>query len=1157
MAEILRDHGRNMDIQHIKPTSKVTSKDYAEKGDPLSSSSDVANKPGSSIPSIFGRMIFFRTALLSIKEDSENHIRWTKGNAAPPYHQIVSQWLDAMEIVFNQSHTLRFECWNRDEQIKLLKETNHAELADALNKQSVKFLSGVNNIFLIFKDGQLIGGTSPFTFVFTSPNWNSGRPVKSLLERKTDFRRFMYRLYCVYNVLNPTVDGKHGRTPNKARETVAGVLQYLKLCLDNETPQLKAEFADPTRYTIADLDRDYDIISVKRDAGASERLKVARLESKSYNKNTERDEVIQTIDMFLLARNASALESDFFIDSPYLEKEGVYDAAKAPLVLAAGSTYGSMFLYDDVNWEDRFTVPQIENEKEDDRPIPHCDSFIHNWLTTIDFLDDALITLPYEMDDTKFKNVINIKGRSYLLPLKAKALAYFPVDFLTDRMLNISVDRDETVLTVELAVPVRNVNGSRRNTVILHKSYNLDADVVYPSDRNMEESLSVGIAPFIRIENPEYSDENRYTVQLQYGTVGYKDISLNFLSSGSKSPIDTTEVSTRGTSPTSVYYKFAGLVDAISLSCKDGNDSAHPEVSGMIIPNMPKFVNGARKFFYSVDFGTTNTHIAFISDEEGTPAVSFSEKEIAMQAVYLAKRPDLRAFIAQDRHEKILDAMSKIYGEEGRSLAIAQGQQFFPNFAGTDYSFPIRTAVYEEQQISDNLFGKMSIGFRYHKELFRDSHYRTSIKWDLSAGRSEEAKERAKLFFEELLLMIRAHWLSQPGSNLNDTPVIMLTYPLAMANSSVLNGQWDSAYKRAFSVLSTSGKFMSMPESLAPAQKLINKGAEIVNGILNVDIGGGTTDIQYYCGPKGSRPIARYNSVLFAGDDLWGTGYENVHDGNRAVDENIFIRFARRELGNSRLKIGYENVEITRIGHKGKEFVNMLLRDQQNQFLNLITEADGGNSLPRKIVMLHYAALIYHIANWIKADPKMAQKFPSIINFTGFGSKYIEAIFGPDPTCYKLTVYTTELLKAFGVENIPAEFTVNFAANPKAVTAEGAAILARQGGSTIRSIDVRHYGYADSNAMTVMRFRDIESVADRVKDFFEDFLNAFNKIEHPGLNIPSLTPAEIEKLRDRAVTSFDQVKNYMAADNDAGGESQITDSLFFWMLKGSLFRLDE
>lgn len=1155
MAEILRDHGRNMDIQHIKPTSKVTSKDYAEKGDPLSSSSDVANKPGSSIPSIFGRMIFFRTALLSIKEDSENHIRWTKGNAAPPYHQIVSQWLDAMEIVFNQSHTLRFECWNRDEQIKRLKETNHAELADALNKQSVKFLLGVNNIFLIFKDGQLIGGTSPFTFVFTSPNWNSGRPVKSLLERKTDFRRFMYRLYCVYNVLNPTVDGKHGRTPNKARETVAGVLQYLKLCLDNETPQLKAEFADPTRYTIADLDRDYDIISVKRDAGASERLKVARLESKSYNKNTERDEVIQTIDMFLLARNASALESDFFIDSPYLEKEGVYDAAKAPLVLAAGSTYGSMFLYDDVNWEDRFTVPQIENEKEDDRPIPHCDSFIHNWLTTIDFLDDALITLPYEMDDTKFKNVINIKGRSYLLPLKAKALAYFPVDFLTDRMLNISVDRDETVLTVELAVPVRNVNGSRRNTVILHKSYNLDADVVYPSDRNMEESLSVGIAPFIRIENPEYSDENRYTVQLQYGTVGYKDISLNFLSSGSKSPIDTTEVSTRGTSPTSVYYKFAGLVDAISLSCKDGNDSAHPEVSGMIIPKMPAFVNGARKFFYSVDFGTTNTHIAFISDEDNATAASFSEKEIAMQAVYLAKKPDMRAFIAQDRHEKIIDAMSKIYGEEGRSLAIAQGQQFFPNFAGTDYSFPIRTAVYEEQQISDNLFGKMSIGFRYHKELFRDSHYRTSIKWDLSAGRTQEAKDRAKMFFEELLLMIRTHWLSQPGSNLSETPVIMLTYPLAMANSSVLNEQWNSAYKRAFGA-STAAKFMSMPESLAPAQQLINRGAETVDGILNVDIGGGTTDIQYYRATSG-RPIARYNSVLFAGDDLWGTGYENVHDGNRAVPDNIFTRFARTELGSSRLKIGYENVELSRIRHTGKEFVNMLLRDQQRQFLNCITESDNGNNLPRKVVMLHYAALIYHIANWIKADPKMAEKFPSVINFTGFGSKYIEAIFGPDPSCDKLTLYTAELLKAFGIENIPAGFSVNFAENPKAVTAEGAAIFARQGGATIRSVDVRHYGYADSDSMSVLRFKDIDTVTPGVRKFFEDFVKAFNSVEHAGLNIPSLTPAELEKLCDRAVTSFDQVKNYKAASNDPGGESQITDSLFFWMLKGSLFRLDE
>lgn len=1193
MAEILKDHGRNTDnISHVNPSSKVTSEQYADKGDPLSSSSDVANKPGSSIPSIFGRMIFFRTALLSIKADN---INWKKGVKAPPYHQIVSQWLDAMELVFNQSHSLRFECWNRNEQLKLLEKTHHNELADAFEKQSEKFLEGVDNIYLIYKDGKLVGGTSPYTFVFTSPNWNSGLPVKSLLERKTDFRRFMYRIYCVFNTLDNTVRNKSGRqTSNKSREMVSGVLDYLKLCLSKDNANLKREFDTTTSYRETDLLRDYLVVSYIKSDGASKPIEIVKL--LAGNEKSDKDENEEKwIKMYLLARKADALESDFFIDSSYfLVKEGereIYQSKHAPLILATGNYESTMYLYDDVAWQSDWAVPQVENERDDDRPIPNCDSFLHNWLTTVDFLEDKLITLPYEMDDKNFHNVINVKGRSYLLPLKHKALQYFPIEkwiaerreessnrseivLVSTELLKVCIDRDETIITVELSIPVRNISGNRRNKVTLRKVYNLEKDVVYPAgDQYLETSLSVGIAPFIKI--PSENDENRYVVQLQYIDLHHDTASLSFIRSGQRDPLQISYESLRGKAPVSVYYKFKGLFDVIRLSLSEGRDVDHPAIAGMIIPNMPEFVGGASRFFYSVDFGTTNTHIAFVSDQPGATAVSFSEKDIDMQVVYLAKKPDVSAYIAEDKPESILEAMNVIYGEGGRELPIAQGQQFFPNFAGTDYTFPIRTAVYEEELISDDLFGKMSIGFRYHKELFQDPHYRTSIKWDLSAARTQEAKERAKMFFEELLLMIRAHWLSQPQSNLADTPIIMLTYPLAMPNSSVFAEQWNSAYKRAFGA-STTAKFMSMPESLAPAQKLISNGAIATQGILNVDIGGGTTDLQYYRATTG-RPIARYNSVLFAGDDLWGTGYENVYTDDREVKENIFTRFAQRELGQTRLKIGYESVDFNKLqkgenAKTGKEFVNILLRDKERQFLNRIPEAEQGNSLARKVVMLHYAALIYHIAHWIKSDAKMAEKFPSLINFTGFGAKYIEAIFGlesPDNNMVAaipngsispkeaLNIYTAELFKAFGIEDLPIGLQVEFAPNPKAVTAEGAAIFARQGAVRIPYVDVRHYGYASSDSKEPLRFRDIDKHVGEVRDFFLNFLKAFNSVNHPDLHLPSLTDAEQKKLIEQASTSFEQVQAYRAVPTDTNGELQISDSLFFWMLKGALFDLDK
>ena len=53
-------------------------------------------------------------------------------------------------------------------------------------------------IYLIKKNGRIIGGTSPFTIVYTSPNWNNPNPVRMLQDRTPKFREFMYKFADAY-----------------------------------------------------------------------------------------------------------------------------------------------------------------------------------------------------------------------------------------------------------------------------------------------------------------------------------------------------------------------------------------------------------------------------------------------------------------------------------------------------------------------------------------------------------------------------------------------------------------------------------------------------------------------------------------------------------------------------------------------------------------------------------------------------------------------------------------------------------------------------------------------------------------------------------------------------------------------------------------------
>ena len=169
----------------------LTLNDFNTVTDPLAIGSVGLNKPASSIPSMFARMLFFRTAYQSVAHTP------TATNSV--YAKFVSDSLDLMEDLFNRKSEMRLVRWEKQKQLSALQTI--PVLKNALETQMDKFIPTVADIYLIEENGIIVGGTSPFTMVYTSPNWNNARPTKMLVDRTPKFREYMYRLAAAFDTV--------------------------------------------------------------------------------------------------------------------------------------------------------------------------------------------------------------------------------------------------------------------------------------------------------------------------------------------------------------------------------------------------------------------------------------------------------------------------------------------------------------------------------------------------------------------------------------------------------------------------------------------------------------------------------------------------------------------------------------------------------------------------------------------------------------------------------------------------------------------------------------------------------------------------------------------------------------------------------------------
>ena len=384
---------------------------------------------------------------------------------------------------------------------------------------------------------------------------------------------------------------------------------------------------------------------------------------------------------------------------------------------------------------------------------------------------------------------------------------------------------------------------------------------------------------------------------------------------------------------------------------------------GYIIPNF-ETTEGTNKYRFAVDFGTTNTHIAYsVSNQREASAFDCQKPQIArLHETYKADRDIIAAF----------------------------EDNFVPTGLGaTKLAFPLRSAFAEAHHID---YGQITytlcdgnIPFQYEQvgpREYLDVQTGDDLKWSANKGRIE-------LYIRNIAFILHNKVLLEKGS-LKDTEIRWF-YPASMSTfvRNMMEQAWIKAYKDFFDANYNpdSNKVTSMSESIAPYCYYTNKAAA-VGIVTTIDVGGGTTDVYVSDGrlKDGANNDGLLLSFRCASNAIFGDGYNNN------ISNNGFVRKYRELFEKELVNDDVLSNALNTIALKGKssELISF--------FFSLASTGRPGLDFMQKLAedqifkyvfLVFYSAIIYHVAQTMKA--KGIGK-PQTVAFSGNGSRTLQVI---------------------------------------------------------------------------------------------------------------------------------------------------------------------
>ena len=1107
----------------------------------------VRNKMGSSIPTIFSRMFLFNSAYIDVtkrertpEERGRAHlgILGADGQILPNvYNHIISEHLDMLEFLFKKGTKMRIVRWDIRELNRLTHRNDFGELdpdmkclGEAIDDAITKTpsLQALDQIHLFEYEGFIVGGTSPQSVVYTNPNWAEaverneyqfdglfGSTVRALHERDLTFRKLLYWQY------------KRGDFRD-SRLSEFG--EYIDNSFNNYDDNLRTEWrvvqGRHVGHPVSEwIDKEIADLAIPMEdslhAAVSSPLSGVPL-------YTNRPVPVNLSNSQYIIKPGTA--------DDVWKKEEVNGAERtlkeAPYILPPYGISGARY-FQDINWDNRIHhVPAYASIKDvqlSERMLPGIDQKVP-FLTIDDLLEDKMIEMAFSIDNKHFYTG-TVEKMPYLLPIKKEFFRFFTLADLRN-MLTVTQREveDDMEVTVKLDIPMKKWPRPIQLTRIYTSKEDNQEGHKYPivDCHKNTNAFNVGIFPFFKMDDEKQNvfdimvGQTSHPVKMALYQFDHLAVGpLTIVNEGERANSQTNNIS-KGTIQTHIntrHQRISHSFDIIEFTVQGA--------TGIALPLMETKRTGNQSFVFAVDFGTTNTHIAWADSSNLNAMKPFTIEESDVQVVFM--------------HDATKGNTFTLFNQEARREL---PPRFIGKAEGNYCKLPMRTSVYEIENLRNatnpEMFCHLNIGFNFQNEIkknFSGNRYETDLKWNLSDVTT--SKLRVKTYFRQLLWLLRNKSVLNGGGN---NFKVIITYPQAMRPSQFSNIRtaWQEAQKEyGFGEPIKRDNFKI--ESLAPFARLRNK---IEKGLLsnetfmNVDIGGGSTDILYL-NPKIHKCLSY--SAFFAANDLWGVGNDPAHEDSK---ENGFTKAYRKATTKEEELQKLD--DYLAVAKNASDVVSHLFSMPETDFGGKISSSPVKN-----VLITHFAAVIYYLAQIIKNDELAV---PSLISFTGMGSKYIELISVDDEEIANL------INTIFSLCGLESKVRINREENPKEVTAEGAVLMVKPLADYNAPNQHNIYGVKDEDEET-FKGEDVktDAVRKRAVDQVLAFTEMLQRSEFVQAVANSGSEFNVKKLmefglnnRDSLEASYDHMTKSLREDEM---ESVISDALFFWPLKDTLFNV--
>lgn len=1053
-------------------------------------------KIGTSIPTPLAGMYACQTAFKIMNQeyqkvwaitDLEQKRNQLKKIEQSIYGGQVSDCLDLLEWLYTTTDRTKFTFenivlnneFNFNKPVTDQENTRNLLAFNSAIKQAActeKFGNKIELNLIIYNNNSeriLVGGSSPMTLVFLSPNFKDNvkrenSPFNNLHGFTSDvlFDNLSEDCYCaLYN-----------RHPK--------FIAYLKSIVNSIN--VPSPLDDFKNYVNDAFEKKSAFEELMGRSAVSMPTFLQTITANNAQENRLID--IRILENSLLTLSHSGgietFESDFVLDISRCEITDaelsvIMGTDKKPLILSSTCDWGTSYTRrgDITDATQRFTrsfvYDTIRNVNQkafngnldstfSTRRLP-IKNEVYPYITDEDIFYDYLIDMDFQMDDDRFETLnipsdpnLNDQNR-FLLPIKPLVIQ------LLGNNLNLSTNYSNNSVTISIQIPV--LDSQHQRSVEFRRTYCLDIP-----EKIHKASFDLAIMPFFRMQTGELNNFPKYLVFLEKtgsessGAINYSGIKLI-----EKGTICNTQASNRASydllNINTSYVKTTKDYKAISLSIIIGGSPYY----GMLIPRFPIQSNTNAKYRFAIDFGTTNTHIEYSKiGEDGRHIANtiraYEHKDEASNAPFIVLLNKMfhnaNPLNFNLYRKKGLEKAYEIIIRECITPYLGCEIDYPDNTNNTInkikyHSFPTRTAAqtFRRFQSDDtNPFIDTNIAFMIGENFISDDNsrglsfnviYSENLKWALENNRTATFHNRAviKNYFDQLFHLI-LYKLLHDGCDIPSCEIV-ITRPISM--STKLHTDLKRIIERSLSECIPTFRVQNInfeiSESIAPYHYF---DAGVSDYYCNIDIGGGTSDIFVQYSDNTANQLIKKKiqaSVKFAGNDLWGKPeskdesngfiqmYKNWNEFNRSSD-SIYIHkynnFLSLSSDESAISYLFKNDSILKFSE------------------NIIQNSDF-----RLILLLHYASIVYGLTQII-GEPgngiKLLQNSLTI-TFSGNASLYINSLFTSDSQRNYYTKFLFILMynlnrKGFSeigntISSSPI-LRVEMNNNPKQITASGA-----------------------------------------------------------------------------------------------------------------------